>query len=287
MSIQLIRGSSTNPQRSRLVIEIRETSLTVTSFLEETQDRWINEVAGPPASFEDVKDRFTEPNEGNAKSGLLEYFGSNTRVVFDDVSKVDVPRKVIEEEVFEETVGEGEEVKVIERRIPVAKDVILSLSPVFVAVGKTTFFLDGRYGLDEIVPFSIIDIMLDAKGCPKPWVNRFIGTAAGKIGYSERWRSQNEARIACSLFLPFVGERIVDHHLQVNADDLDPIMNIAADNIVYEAELPPVGVGLWKEQFWHAVAFTEGQITAGKDELVEIPVHLRWNADGSLCSESK
>ncbi|MBO6510210.1 MAG: hypothetical protein JJ979_17310 [Roseibium sp.] len=270
MSIQVVT-SDEGRKDQRLLIDIQDKHLTVAVFVQEDLDRTDNRLMRPPVRFEDHYDELRSPVTTNSRTGVIDrgQFMNPLRYTFDDVDW---------DEDLLPTVNEYRE-----RAIPTEDGSDPYAKPVFRCAGRTSFFLDGLRGEDELVPYSIIDIMLDSNLTPMAWVNRFIETKNTKNGYAARWRAQKQSRMAVSIYMPFVRDRILDHHVHIVAPGYPTIINKTPDSIVRNEDLPAYGAQLWAEHFWTAVQ-DEETVTVSPGQLIEIPFSLEW-ANGEDCNE--
>ncbi|MEJ8474450.1 hypothetical protein [Roseibium algae] len=269
MSIEVVRGASKAALPTRLVITLEEKSLTVATFIQEPPNRTHNLLADQPVQYESRKADFTTTSTSNGRTGAPDLSVSGIRVTFDDIDWS--PDELVEVLELRNLLAPEDQIP-----DPYAK-------PVFTSTGKISFFLDGLVGADEVVPYSIIDLLTSAGYQPSPWVNRLQETRRGKVLHAARWRASQNARMAVSIYFPFVSESLFDQHIHVVSSGYDPIINHPIDNIVDEADLPGYGAALWQSHFWHVHA--DGSLKVSAGDLVDVPVVIRQNEGGGLCEE--
>jgi hypothetical protein len=150
--------------------------------------------------------------------------------------------------------------------------------------GRSYIFLDGMCGHDEIVDYSLIDIMTDMSGFPQPWRNRFALSAREKVDTSFRHRARSAGSNALVIFMPLKGD--LSHARVEVLCNQDPIL---LNGTVVAGRIPDADIpknGLWYRQFYfHGIA-TVPAITAPAGGQVDIPIALRWNADDSPLARS-
>lgn len=147
--------------------------------------------------------------------------------------------------------------------------------------GTSTIYSDGMTGLDEIVDFSLIDIMVGSDGSPLPWRNRFAQTSNEKVEYSFRHRARESAGNALVIFMPFE-KRFTDCRIELLCQ-LDPIL---LDTTSVTAEVDDTTIpkdGLWfKNFYWNAKQITSN-ITVPAGGTVDVPFEIVWNNGSGRC----
>jgi hypothetical protein len=152
--------------------------------------------------------------------------------------------------------------------------------------GRTTFFPDGMIGLDELTPYSLIDLAT-ANGYVIPWRNRFALSAKEKIDTSFRHRAVSNQRIGLVIFMPIPTKNLKDARVEIvgSKDNILLLNNTTFDGVIDGPSVIP-NDGKWYTQFYFSVASPEN-LTIQKDSTLDVPVHLVWNKEGlPLCEES-
>jgi hypothetical protein len=143
----------------------------------------------------------------------------------------------------------------------------------------------GMIGHDEIVDYSILDILLDQRGAPMPWRNRFAQSKNEKVDFSFRFRDINQVSNGLVVFMPFATRDLTEARVELLCDR-DPILlnGTTATGRYPDADIPKDG--LWfKQWFFSAQPIVSGvQVEAGGS--VDIPFKLTWNKDGSDCARA-
>jgi hypothetical protein len=149
--------------------------------------------------------------------------------------------------------------------------------------GRSYIFSDGMTGLDELVDYSIIDIMTDNQGFPTVWRNRFALTKNEKISTSFRWRSLTDNSNALVVFMPFDTGSFDDCRIEVLCKK-DPILlnNTTLAGRVDDDTIPNDGL-YYKKWFYYADASTA---TVAPNGTVEIPFTMKWNNDDTAVGKS-
>lgn len=271
MPIELVQGYHREVLASRLVFEFTETTLTVANFQQDPVLFTDNRTAKRPIRFEDNRERFTQPVAKNAFSGIVDRddLAGQVRVTFADIDWN--PDEQAHVDQLKETA------------LPSEDDSDPYERPVFRAHGKITFNLDGLNGHDEIVPYSIIDLLFEHNGQPLGWMNRWIECARSKTPYAARMRSQKRAHQVASIYIPFVRSSLQDYHIHiVQQGQHAPLINWPVDVVTDERDLPEYGSMVWADAFWSVMPDTpEVQVASG--DMIDLPFTLRWNKDGTLC----
>jgi hypothetical protein len=144
--------------------------------------------------------------------------------------------------------------------------------------GRSCLFASGMRGQDELVPYALIDLAVGADGRPLSWRNRFARSAREKIDTSFRYRAREGISNALVIFLP-----VVVPFDQARIEVLCQIPPILLNGTVQAGTVDDATIpkdGLWYKQFYfHALGPEMVAIPAGG--RVEVPVALKWNADGA------
>lgn len=236
-----------NPESTRKLVITKDSesiTLAVLNAVETFNDEHRQELIDRSASWSDFSGQAMSHVTSQHRSGCVDYFGLGMIIT-------DVP-------------GEGDSL--------------------FSYGGKSTFDLKGGMsGAEEIVDYSIIDIMIDKEGKPLSWSSRFAGTKIGKIDYSFRFRSQRGLNNGVVIFMPFKESSLDDLRIEVLAGKR------AAIGETPDLEIPWKDVpqdGLWfKQWFWKVTPEIEN-LTVKAGETIEVPVKLTWAADNSDCARS-
>ena len=149
--------------------------------------------------------------------------------------------------------------------------------------GRSGLFATGMQGHDEIVDHALIDMAVGADGRPLSWRNRFARSAREKIDTSFRYRAIEGISNALVVFLP-----VVVPFDQARIEVLSQIPPILLNGTVQAGTVDDVTIpkdGLWYKQFYfHALGPEAATVPAGG--RVDVPVALRWNADGSAFAHA-
>lgn len=149
--------------------------------------------------------------------------------------------------------------------------------------GRSGLFATGMRGHDEIVDHALIDMAVGADGRPLSWRNRFARSAREKIDTSFRYRALEGISNALVVFLP-----LVVPFDQARIEVLCQIPPILLNGTVQAGTIDDATIpkdGLWYKQFYfHAVG--PEMVTIPADGRVDVPVALRWNADGSAFAHA-
>lgn len=147
--------------------------------------------------------------------------------------------------------------------------------------GTSTIYSDGMTGLDEIVDFSLIDIMIGSDGSPLPWRNRFAQTSGEKVEYSFRHRAREGAGNALVIFMPF--EKSFNECRIELLCELDPILlgDTTVTGSVDDTTIPKDG--LWFKNFYWNAKQTVDNITVPAEGSVEVPFEIVWNNGSGRC----
>lgn len=149
--------------------------------------------------------------------------------------------------------------------------------------GRSYIYADGMNGEDELVDFSVIDIMVGPDGRPQPWRNRFALTKTDKISKSFRWRSVSGAGNALVVFMPFDTGDFTDCRVEVLCD-VDPILlnNTTLTGRVDDATIE--NDGLYYLKWLYNAQGNAVSVAAG--ETVDVPFNMVWNNDGTAVNTS-
>ena len=149
--------------------------------------------------------------------------------------------------------------------------------------GRSGLFATGMRGHDEIVDHALIDMAVGADGRPLSWRNRFARSAREKIDTSFRYRALEGISNALVVFLP-----VVVPFDQARIEVLCQIPPILLNGTVQAGTIDDASIpkdGLWYKQFYfHALGPEAATVPAGG--RVDVPVALRWNADGSAFAHA-
>lgn len=144
--------------------------------------------------------------------------------------------------------------------------------------GRSCIFAAGMRGHDELVDHSLIDMAVGADGRPVSWRNRFAQSAREKVDTSFRHRAREGISNALVVFLP-----VVVPFDQARVEVLCQVPPILLNGTVLAGTIDDATIpkdGLWYKQFYfHGVGPQAATVLAGG--RVDVPVALRWNADGS------
>jgi hypothetical protein len=149
--------------------------------------------------------------------------------------------------------------------------------------GRSCLFATGMRGQDELVPYALIDLAVGADGRPLSWRNRFAQSAREKVDTSFRHRARAGISNALVMFMPIVVP-FDAARIEVLCE-IDPILlnGTGLTGTIDDATIPKDGV--WYRQFYfHALGPEMVTIPAGG--RVEVPVGLKWNADGSAFAHA-
>lgn len=149
--------------------------------------------------------------------------------------------------------------------------------------GRSCLFATGMRGQDELVPYALIDLAVGADGRPLSWRNRFAQSAREKIDTSFRHRARAGISNALVMFMPIVV--LFDAARIEVLCEIEPILlnGTVLEGVIDDAMIPKDGV--WYKQFYfHALGPEMVTIPAGG--RVDVPVALRWNADGSTFTHA-
>jgi len=149
--------------------------------------------------------------------------------------------------------------------------------------GRSCLVAGGMRGHDELVDHALIDMAVCSDGRPLSWRNRFARSAREKIATSFRYRAREGISNALVVFLP-----VVVPFDQARIEVLCQIPPILLNGTVQAGEIDDATIpkdGLWYKQFYfHALGPEAATVPAGG--RVDVPVALRWNADGSAFAHA-
>jgi len=149
--------------------------------------------------------------------------------------------------------------------------------------GRSCLFVSGMRGHDEIVDHALIDMAVGADGRPLSWRNRFAQSVREKIDTSFRYRARESISNALVVFLP-----VVVPFDQTRIEVLCQIPPILLNGTMQTGEIDDATIpkdGLWYKQFYfHALGPEAATVPAGG--RVDLPVALKWNADGSAFAHA-
>lgn len=149
--------------------------------------------------------------------------------------------------------------------------------------GRSCLFGGGMRGHDELVDHALIDMAVGADGRPLSWRNRFARSAREKIDTSFRYRAREGLSNALVVFLP-----VVVPFDAARIEVLCQIPPILLNGTVQAGEIDDATIpkdGLWYKQFYfHGLGPEAATVPAGG--RVDVPVALRWNADGSAFARA-
>ncbi len=144
--------------------------------------------------------------------------------------------------------------------------------------GRSCIFAAGMRGHDELVDHALIDMAVGADGRPLSWRNRFAQSAREKVDTSFRHRAREGISNALVVFLP-----VVVPFDQARVEVLCQVPPILLNGTVLAGTIDDATIpkdGLWYKQFYfHGVGPQAATVQVGG--RVDVPVVLRWNADGS------
>ena len=149
--------------------------------------------------------------------------------------------------------------------------------------GRSYIFGDGMRGADEVVDYSLIDIAIGHNGQPLPWRNRFAQSAREKVDLSFRHRARAQIANALVIFIPI--EAPFDQlRIEVLCNQ-DPILlnGTTIAGRVDDALIPKDGQ--WFKQFYFHALVTQ-TVTVPTGGRIEVPVMLKWNANGAPCAHA-
>jgi hypothetical protein len=154
-----------------------------------------------------------------------------------------------------------------------------------VYLGRSYMFADGMNGLDEMVDYSLLDIMTDPSGAPLPWRNRFAQSKPEKVDYSFRFRAMTRNSNALVVFMPFDTGSFLDCRVELLCE-IDPILlnGTTVTGRVPDADIPKDGQ--WFKQWYFSAVPDATTLTVPAGGSVDLPFHLTWNADGSACQRA-
>lgn len=149
--------------------------------------------------------------------------------------------------------------------------------------GRSCLFAAGMRGQDELVDHALIDLAIGADGRPLSWRNRFAQSAREKVDTSFRHRAREGISNGLVLFLPVVVP-FDQARIEVLCQTPPILLNgTCLAGVIDDATIPKDGV--WYKQFYfHAVGPVSLTIPAGG--RVDVPVALKWNADGSTFAHA-
>ena len=149
--------------------------------------------------------------------------------------------------------------------------------------GRSCLFADGMRGHDELIDHALIDLAVGADGRPLSWRNRFAQSAREKVDTSFRHRAREGISNALVVFLP-----VVVPFDQARVEVLCQIPPILLNDTVLAGAIDDATIpkdGLWYKQFYfHGLGPEAATVPAGG--RVDVPVALRWNADGSAFAHA-
>lgn len=145
--------------------------------------------------------------------------------------------------------------------------------------GLSEIYSDDFTGLDEIVDYSILDILTDREGNPTPWRNRFSLTKTDKTHKSFRFRSQTDSSNALVVFMPFDTGSFLDCRIELLCRENPILLNgTVLTGEVDDSTIP--NDGLWYQQFFYTANATQEDLIVPAGGTIEVPYSLTWNGDG-------
>lgn len=149
--------------------------------------------------------------------------------------------------------------------------------------GRSYIFAEGTRGHDEIVDYALIDLAVGTDGRPLSWRNRFAQSAREKVDTSFRHRAREGISNSLVVFLP-----VIVPFDQTRVEVLCQIPPILLNGTVLAGNIDDATIpkdGLWYKQFYfHGAGLPSSTVPAGG--RVDVPVALRWNADGSAVAHA-
>lgn len=152
-------------------------------------------------------------------------------------------------------------------------------------IGTSTMGTSGMIGYDEIVDYSILDILLNHEGMPMPWRNRFAQSKTEKVDFSFRFRAINQVSNGLVVFMPFATEDLTEARVELLCEQ-DPILlngTFVTDRYP-DADIP--NDGIWFKQWFFSAQPLTPSLTVTAGGSVDIPFKLTWNKDGSDCARA-
>lgn len=139
------------------------------------------------------------------------------------------------------------------------------------------FSFADKMGDEEVVDYSVIDIIAANGASGLVWKSRLPSTSLAKIGTSQRWRSVTGERRIATIYIPFNTRSLADTTIFLVNSGGGVICN---QELVTVDDQAPIGdAPNWTSYFYHA----DLKHAYLPDGSILVNLQLRWNRDSSIC----
>jgi hypothetical protein len=154
---------------------------------------------------------------------------------------------------------------------------------IFTMVWKCTLDINS-VGADEWCDYTMLNITTRNGGSVLVGVRARLAESRNYKGDGARYRAHGDYKHAICLYVPFARDNFDNVTMDILARWGYPphIIGGTVDTVTNENVTPPTG-HVWNTRFWRVEQSEPASVSEGG--FVDIPIHLEWTADGSICEE--